>query len=98
VIEQVLRLAQIRNGYFWGTQGGAELDLFFMHNGKRYGVEVKMSDAPSVTRSMHSAIETLHLDRLWIIAQVKTRTALTPHIEVCPLHLWAEAWRKTLNV
>jgi predicted AAA+ superfamily ATPase len=92
VIEQVIRLSQISNGYFWGTQGGAELDLFFMHNGKRYGVEVKMSDAPSVTRSMHSALETLQLDRLWIIAQVKTRTELNPRVEVCPLHLWDEAW------
>ncbi len=95
VIEQIVRLARLTSCFFWATQGGAELDLFFMHNGRRYGVEVKMSDAPAVTRSMHAALETLHLDRLWIVAPVKGRTEVAQKIEICPLSLWLDAWNET---
>jgi uncharacterized protein len=62
---------QISTGFrilnFWGTHTGAELDLFFLIHGRRYGIEIKFSDAPKVTRSMQTAIETLSLNHLWII-------------------------------
>ncbi|HUB27850.1 MAG TPA: ATP-binding protein, partial [Tepidisphaeraceae bacterium] len=38
-IEQVLALVGERNAYFWSTQGGAELDLFILKDGRRLGVE-----------------------------------------------------------
>ena len=43
-IEQVVSILHIHEAYFWATHGGAELDLLFLHNGKRYGVEVMFSD------------------------------------------------------
>jgi len=67
VIEQALQAIRPSEAFFWGTHTGNELDLFFIDNGKRYGIEIKMSEAPKVTRSMHIAIETLGLERLWLI-------------------------------
>ncbi len=67
VIEQVLRIIRPSQAYFWSTHSGAELDCFFMHQGKRYGIEVKFSESPVLTKSMHAALATLKLDHLWII-------------------------------
>jgi predicted AAA+ superfamily ATPase len=66
-IEQVLRAVAPQQAFFWATYGGAELDLFFMHQGRRHGVEVKFSESPIPTRSMRTAVETLSLDHLWLI-------------------------------
>jgi hypothetical protein len=38
-----------------------------IQNGKRLGFEIKYSEVPKITRSMHSAIEDLNLDRLYLI-------------------------------
>ncbi len=67
VIEQILALLRTREAYFWGTHQGAELDLMVMLRGKRYGFEIKLSDAPEVTKSMRIALQELRLDRLFII-------------------------------
>ncbi|HTZ18246.1 MAG TPA: ATP-binding protein [Dissulfurispiraceae bacterium] len=67
VIEQALQAIRPSEAFFWGTHTGNELDLFFMYNGKRYGMEIKISEAPKVTRSMHIALETLGLEHLWLI-------------------------------
>jgi predicted AAA+ superfamily ATPase len=66
-LEHVIGGIQTRDAYFWGTHAGAELDLFVMIKGKRYGFEFKYTDAPGLSRSMHTAIEDLHLDHLWVI-------------------------------
>ena len=87
-IEHVLRVSGISDAYFWGTYGGAELDLLFLREGRWHGVECKFSDAPTVTRSMRSAMQDLKLARLWIMAPVKSRYSVAPGIEVCPPHEW----------
>lgn len=66
-IEQVLTLLGARDAYFWGTYQGAELDLLVMLQGKRLGFEVKLSDAPTVTKSMRIALSELGLDALFVI-------------------------------
>ncbi len=53
--------------YFWATHSGAELDLLFVRGGTRRGFEIKRTTAPSTTRSMHAARESLGLDRLDVI-------------------------------
>ncbi len=45
-IEQIIRLLDTRDAYFWATHGGAELDLMVLAGGKRYGFEIKYADAP----------------------------------------------------
>ena len=67
VIEQLLNIADARQAYFWGTQGGTELDLLLFHRGRRIGIEIKHSDSPSASKSMHIAKVDLSLDELWLI-------------------------------
>jgi hypothetical protein len=66
-IEQVLRVMRPSEAYFWATHSGAELDLLFVHRGRRFGLEAKFSEAPDVTRSMHIALADLALDHLWVL-------------------------------
>lgn len=84
-MEQVLAVLQVRDAYFWATHTGAELDLLVTVNGRRYGFEFKLSDAPGPTRSMHSAVETLKLEKLWVIYPGAKKYALAPNIEAVPL-------------
>jgi len=69
VINQVITLSGLPENifFFWATQAGAEVDLFWQQNGKNYAVEVKYADAPRRTKSMTQAISDLKLDCLWII-------------------------------
>ncbi len=66
-MEQVLSALEARDPYFWATHAGAELDLFLIVGGRRFGFEFKYGDAPAKTRSMLIALQDLKLDRLFII-------------------------------
>ncbi len=68
-LEQVLvqLRAKQNEAFFWGTHAGAELDLLVVHGRRRLGFEFKRTDAPRVTRSMRSALETLKLDSLTVV-------------------------------
>ena len=72
------------------TQAGAELDLLLMRRGRRIGVEVKYADAPAMTRSMHACIESLKLERLYVVYPGSEAYALRPGVEVLPLPLARE--------
>ena len=63
----VLIVTGDRDAYFWATHGGAELDLMVNWQGRRYGFEFKYGDAPSMTKSMHTALHDLKLERLFVI-------------------------------
>lgn len=69
VIRQIVHLlrASPERYFHWSTHTGAKLDLLVMNGARRYGFEVKRSEAPRLTRSMRSALETLHLDRLDVV-------------------------------
>ena len=56
-----------RHCHFWATHGGAELDLLIDWGGRRRGFEIKRSEAPTPTRSMHIALEDLQLDELIVV-------------------------------
>lgn len=66
-VEQVLRTFEPAQPYFWSTHGGGELDLLFLHQGRRLGFEVKFTEAPRITASMRRAKADLRLDHLWVI-------------------------------
>lgn len=85
VIDQVLRIAEPDEAYYWATHGGAELDLLLFKDGRRVGVEIKRSDAPSVTPSMRHALEDLRLDALHIVYPGSRRWRLADRIEAVPL-------------
>lgn len=84
-LEQVLSVLRTQEAYFWGTQGGAELDLLFFAEGKRFGVECKFNEAPKVTRSMHSALDDLSLTHLWVIYPGTVRYPAHERITMLPL-------------
>jgi hypothetical protein len=85
VLEQALRILQIDQPFFWRTHNGAELDLLWHAHGKRFGIEFKYSDAPGMTKSMHSVIGDLGLEHLWIIYPGKDAYNLNKTISVAPL-------------
>jgi predicted AAA+ superfamily ATPase len=51
----------------WRTHQGAELDLLIVRGSQRLGFEFKRTSAPTVTKSMHIAVQDLHLDSLHVI-------------------------------
>ena len=85
VLEQLLAWVGDRDAYFWGTHAGAELDLFVIREGKRWGFEIKYSEAPTMTKSMHVALADLKLDRLWVLYPGKSRYPLHENVECIAL-------------
>jgi predicted AAA+ superfamily ATPase len=85
VVEEVLSHFKPREAWFYATHAGAELDLFFLHKGKRIGVEVKRTAVPAMTRSMHIALEDLSLDKLYLVHAGDLQVKLAPKVEAVPL-------------
>lgn len=86
-LEQVLRIAQPDQAYFWATHQGAELDLLMFKGQQRIGVEFKRADAPKVTPSMRIAMHDLKLDALYVVYPGLHRFKLADGVEAVPL--WA---------
>jgi predicted AAA+ superfamily ATPase len=84
-LEQVLQTVRPAESYFWATHGGAEIDLFFLHRGNRYGIEVKFSEAPKTTKSMKIALDDLALDHLWVIYPGQNAFPVHEKITVWPI-------------
>jgi uncharacterized protein len=84
VVDALLRQLQPDEAYFWATHQGAELDLLCFHRGKRYGFEIKRSDAPGLTPSMRIALADLRLKSLTVIYPGATRYRLSPRVTVRP--------------
>lgn len=66
-LEQILKVTDPADAYFWGTHGGAELDLMILKKGKRIGFEFKCEDAPRMTKSIQIAIKDLNLQKVFVI-------------------------------
>ena len=84
-IEQILTRLPRTDAWFWGTQGGAELDLFVQPGGKRVGFELKFADAPKMTKSLASALNDLRLDSLIVVKPSGSDYQLSPEIKVMSL-------------
>ena len=84
-LEQTLAILGERDAYFWSTLRGAELDLLLLRQGHRYGFEFKCTDAPSMTRSIHVALEDLQLDKIYVVYPGRERYALHARVEALPL-------------
>ena len=85
VVEQILSILGSHDAYYWATYRGAELDLLVMVRGKRYGFEVKYSDAPRVTPSMRIALDDLRLEHLWVVYPGTTSYEIHSSISVTPV-------------
>ena len=84
-VEQILHRTAPSEGYFWAVHSGAELDLLLFKEGRRVGFELKVSEAPRVTRAMHVAMEDLRLDHLWVVYPGRHRFPMAEGITAVPL-------------
>lgn len=53
--------------FFWATHTGAELDLLWVRGRRRWGFEFKRTSSPRLTGSLRTAIETLGLQRAFLV-------------------------------
>lgn len=84
-IEQILQIIKPPQAFFWSTHSGAEVDLFFIHHGRKYGIECKFSEVPKITKSMNQAIESLGLAHLWVVYPGEHFYPLSNQISVWPM-------------
>ena len=96
VVGQIIHLlgAAPEQCFHWSTHSGAELDLLVLSGNRRYGFEVKRTEAPRLTASMRSAFETLRLDRLDVVHAGAERFALAKGIRALPASLLATTLRQ----
>lgn len=90
VIEEIIKVVNPDETYFWATHSGAELDLLLIKNGKRIGVECKRMDSPRVTPSMRTALKDLDLSKLLVIYPGQHPYLLADKILTIPLKILAE--------
>ncbi len=83
-IEQITQTLSLKDVYYWATHGGAEMDMVFTVNGKKYGVELKLNEAPRVTKSMNIAIADLNLEKVLVVYPGSDTYPLEKKITVCP--------------
>lgn len=84
-LEQILAVTGAEQAFFWGTHGGAELDLLLIRRGRAYGIEFKASDAPEMTKSLHTALDDLKLHRAWIVYPGEQEYSVHAKVDVEPL-------------
>jgi predicted AAA+ superfamily ATPase len=78
--------------FFWSTHSGAEVDLFWQHQGKNWAVEFKYMDAPKKSLSMQVALEDLDLAHLWVVYPGQSKYRVSDKITVLPLSTIADPW------
>ena len=84
--ETLTRLGARRDEcFFWATHAGAELDLLVIRGNRRLGFEFKLTSAPSMSRSMHSALSDLKLDRLDVVHGGEHTYPLTDRVRAVAL-------------
>jgi hypothetical protein len=87
LVQTVRRLgAQPEECFFWATHAGAELDLLVVRGSKRIGVEFKKTSAPRVTPSMKSAIESLKLQKVYVVHAGEDSFPAAPKIKAVALN------------
>ena len=86
VVRQIIHLLAARPDqcFHWSTYSGAELDLLVAAGNRRYGFEVKRTEAPRLTTSMRSALETLDLQRLDVVHAGQRLYQLAPRVRALP--------------
>lgn len=53
--------------FFWATHSGAELDLLWVRGRRRWGFEFKRTSSPKLTSPLKAAIETLGLQKAFLV-------------------------------
>ncbi|OJW69941.1 MAG: hypothetical protein BGO68_02605 [Candidatus Amoebophilus sp. 36-38] len=83
--------------FFWRTQRGAEIDLFYRVRNELIGIEFKYADAPRITPSMKSVLEDLKLESLFVIYPGNKDYALSNKIYVYGLDSHLKNYKNLTN-
>lgn len=67
VLESLIQQWKIEDPYYYAVHSGAELDLFFQYRGKRYGIEIKRTDAPRPHKGYPVLMNDLGLEHLYVV-------------------------------
>jgi predicted AAA+ superfamily ATPase len=78
--------------FFWSTHSGAEVDLFWQHQGVNWAVEFKYMEAPRKSLSMQSALKDLDLEHLWVVYPGSRKYRMADKITALPLSSIADPW------
>ena len=70
--------------YFYRTSAGAEMDAVIDTGSERIGFEIKLSDAPRVTKGFWNACSDLQLSRAYVVAPVEHAWPLSDIAKVVP--------------
>jgi predicted AAA+ superfamily ATPase len=84
-LEQILAACGAEDTYYWATHNGAELDLLLFRRGKAWGVEFKVGDGPTMTKSLQIALGDLKLERAWIVHAGTKTYPVNERVEALPL-------------
>lgn len=84
VLEHIATRPDVVDPTFWSTHTGAEVDIRLTLGGRTIGIEIKRTDTPKTTRSMHSSIESLALDHLYVVHGGSHRFPMTEEITALP--------------
>ncbi len=71
--------------YFYRTAAGTELDAVIDMGSERIGFEIKLSDAPRVTKGFWQACADLKLTRAYVVAPVTSSWPLANNAQVIPM-------------
>lgn len=85
-LEQILATCGAEDTYYWATHNGAELDLVLFRRGKAWGVEFKVGDGPTMTKSLQIALGDLKLERAWIVHAGTKTYPVNERVDAIPLH------------
>lgn len=87
-LEEIIRQSKVSNDscYFWASHNKAELDLLILKNGKKFGFEFKLAEAPKATPSMKQICEDLGLESLRIIYPGSREYQVSDKIIITPLN------------
>lgn len=68
-LEELIRFHNIQQQecFFWSTYTGAEVDLLLPKQGKFTAYEIKFTDAPQMTKSIHHALQDLPIEHCYVI-------------------------------
>ena len=87
VIENLIVAAPFgTDAFFYRTRSGAELDLLLLlPDGERWAVEVKLSEAPRVSRGFRVAAADVAAHRRFVVCRGPTAYPISPDITAVPL-------------
>lgn len=87
-LEQCIEILNLKTDevFFWSIHEQAELDLVFERDGELYGIEVKYSETPNITKSMQTAFQELDLKEIVIVYPGKKSYRLDQNIRVISIN------------